>query len=221
MSENHLEDYMAGYMSEDDIIYDAQPQPEIHEPDEPAASEPDHDMPPPTANRTFQSSKEAMEFINNFTRDYGYALTTARSKRDKGDGEIKVIYLHCDRSGIYRSQINEEHRVRQKSSRLSDCPFRAALRRRKGFNYWTLECTNEQHNHGPAPVHTHPTLRHMDLEARAPQIQGQLASGIHPRQIINAAMQEDVDSLIPRDITTSGRRSITNSSTVELPSRLC
>jgi hypothetical protein len=40
----------------------------------------------------------------------------------------------------------------------------------------------------------------MDLEARAPQIQGQLASGIHPRQIINAAMREDVDSLIPRDI---------------------
>lgn len=38
-----------------------------------------------------------MEFINNFTKDYGYALTTARFKRDKGDGEIKVIYLHCDR----------------------------------------------------------------------------------------------------------------------------
>jgi hypothetical protein len=32
MSENQLEDYMAGYMSEDD---DAQPQPEIHD------SEPD------------------------------------------------------------------------------------------------------------------------------------------------------------------------------------
>ena len=201
MSRNHLEDYMASYMSEDDDVYDAQPQPEIHEPDEPAASGPDHpDMPPPTANRTFRSSKEAMEYINNFTRDYGYALTTARSKRDKGDGEIKVIYLHCDRSGIYRSRINEETRVRQKSSRLSDCPFRAALRRRKGVDYWTLEVTNEQHNHGPAPVHTHPTLRHMDLEARAPQIQGQLASGIHPRQIINAAMREDVDSLIPRDI---------------------
>jgi hypothetical protein len=46
MSENHLEDYMAGYMS---VIYDAQPQPEIHEPDEPAVSEPYHpDIPPPT-----------------------------------------------------------------------------------------------------------------------------------------------------------------------------
>ena len=49
MSENHLEDYMAGYMNEDDVIYDAQPQPEIHKPDEPAASEPYHpDIPPPT-----------------------------------------------------------------------------------------------------------------------------------------------------------------------------
>jgi hypothetical protein len=143
MSENQLEDYMADYMSEDD---DAQSQPEIHdsEPDEPAASEPDHpDIPPPPTNRTFQSSKEAMESINNFTRDYGYALTTTRSKRDKGDGEIKVIYLHCDRSGIYRSQINEGHRVRQKSSRLSDCPLRAALRCWKGFDYWTLGVTNE------------------------------------------------------------------------------
>jgi hypothetical protein len=69
MSENQLEDYMAGYMSEDD---DAQPQSEIHDsdPDESSASEPDHpDIPPPSTNRTFQSSKEAMEFINNFTRD--------------------------------------------------------------------------------------------------------------------------------------------------------
>ena len=41
-------------------------------------------------------------------------------------------------------------------------PFRAALRRRKGFDYWTLEVTNEQHNHGPASAHTHPTLRRMD-----------------------------------------------------------
>jgi hypothetical protein len=134
-----------------------------------------------------------MESINNFTRDYGYALTTTRSKRDKGDGEIKAIYLHCDRSGIYRSRINEGHRVRQ---RLSDCPFRAALRRRKGFDYWTLEVTNEQHNHGPSPAHTNTPPYGSTVEARAPQIQ----SGIHPRQIINAAMREDVDSLIPRDI---------------------
>ena len=70
-------------------------------------------LPPPPTNQTFQSSKEAMESINNFTRDYGYALTTARSKRDKGDGEIKVIYLHCDRCGIYRSRINEGRRVRR------------------------------------------------------------------------------------------------------------
>ena|ERR1700722_1925886 len=129
MSENQLEDYMAGYMSEDD---DTQPQSEIHDSDldESSASDPDHsDIPPPSTNRTFQSSKEAMEFINN---------------------------------GIYRSRINEGHRVRQKSSRLSDCPFRAALRRRKGFDYWTLEVTNEQHNHGPASAHTHPTLRRVD-----------------------------------------------------------
>ena len=45
-----------------------------------------------------------MGFINNFTRYYGYALTNALSKRDKGDGEIKVIYLLYDRSDIYRTK---------------------------------------------------------------------------------------------------------------------
>jgi hypothetical protein len=53
MSGNQLEDYMMGYMSDDD---NAQPQPEIHDsdPDESSASEPDHpDIPPPPTNQTF------------------------------------------------------------------------------------------------------------------------------------------------------------------------
>jgi hypothetical protein len=98
-------------MSEDD---GAQLQPEIHdsEPDEPSPTTPIYLLPRPIRLSSHRKKPWSL-CINNFTRDYGYALTTARSKRDKGDGEIKVIYLHCDRCGIYRSRINEGHRIRR------------------------------------------------------------------------------------------------------------
>ena len=47
----------------------------------------------------------------------------------------------------------------------------------------------------------------------------QPASGIHPRQIINAAMREDVDSLIPGDIYNFRQKK--HFEFLDSPSRLC
>ncbi|KAI9035747.1 transposase [Aspergillus affinis] len=66
-------------------------------------------LPPPT-DRSFESDAAAREFLDNFTKQYGYALTTKILKRDPKDNEILVQYLHCDRSGTYKDRVREENR---------------------------------------------------------------------------------------------------------------
>ncbi|KAL4865207.1 hypothetical protein BDV12DRAFT_175075 [Aspergillus spectabilis] len=46
-------------------------------------------MPPPPTDRTFSQENEAMDFINDFTGEHGYALTTKNSKLGGKDGPIQ------------------------------------------------------------------------------------------------------------------------------------
>ena len=54
---------------------------------------PPYSLPPPPADAIYSSEKEAMDAINEFTKQHGYALTTKSSKRHEGDGQIKVRYV--------------------------------------------------------------------------------------------------------------------------------
>ncbi|OJJ88811.1 uncharacterized protein ASPGLDRAFT_54791 [Aspergillus glaucus CBS 516.65] len=79
---------------------------------------PPNSLPPPPVDAIYSSEKEAMDAINEFTKQHGYALTTKSSKRH-GDGQIKARYLHCNRSGVYKNNIADDKRVREKTTRRS------------------------------------------------------------------------------------------------------
>jgi hypothetical protein len=63
-----------------------------------------------------------------------------------------------------------------------------------------LEIKNASHNHGALPIHTVPRLRVRERKRLLEVITAQLNAGIYPRQILEAARQNDSSDLIPRDI---------------------
>jgi hypothetical protein len=160
---------------------------------------PHFQMPSPPTNRTFSTPEEAIESINNFTGLHGYALTRKRSKNDKL-GNMKTVYLRCNRGGIYKTRIGEGDRKRNKCTRSGGCPFDAVLRYSKELLTWSLDIRDPAHNHEPAPPSTHPSLRRQELTARAAQIEAQISLGAPTRQILSGIYQEAQSSLKAQDI---------------------
>ncbi|ODM20249.1 hypothetical protein SI65_03302 [Aspergillus cristatus] len=139
---------------------------------------PQYSLPPPPADAIYPSEKEAMDAINEFTKQHGYALTTKSSKRHEGDGQIKACYLHCNCSGVYKNNIADNEQT----------------------DKWSFEIKGPGHNHSPAPVHTHPTLRRAEIKKCATTFENQLAAGITPCQILDTAKRENKSNIIPQDI---------------------
>jgi len=99
----------------------------------------------------------AMANLNAFTGPNGWALTSFRTEKKKD--EVVRVFMHCDRGGTYRSRVNEDFRHHGTASRQVGCPFDAVLRHFVGFGGWKLRIRNVDHNHGPAPPITHPSLQ--------------------------------------------------------------
>jgi hypothetical protein len=156
-------------------------------------------MPPPPTDQAFNSKKEARSFVDNFTAQYGYATVMKNSKTNK-DGEIKVRHLHCNRGGTYKDEVDKKKRKRKTTTRRENCPFKMVLRRDFESKTWQIEVSNPEHNHEGSPIHTHPTLRALQVKASYQTITSQLNAGISPRQILETARQSDSNTLLPRDI---------------------
>ena len=109
-------------------------------------TEPHFQMP---TNQTFSTPEEAMESINSFMGSHGYTLTKKRSKNDKL-GNLKTIYLQCNRGGTYRTRVGEGERRRNRVTRSGGCPFDAVLRYSKERLAWSLDVRDPAHNHEPA-----------------------------------------------------------------------
>lgn len=82
-------------------------------------------LPPSPINIIYSSEKEAIDAINEFTQQHGYALTTKSSKRH-GNNQIKACY-HCDCSDVHKNNVADDKQVHEKITHCENCPFHAIL----------------------------------------------------------------------------------------------
>jgi hypothetical protein len=73
---------------------------------------------PPDLARSY---KDVIEQINKYTGPKGYAILVKNGKRRKGDKRFYKAYVKCDRGGNFKANINEFERIRETSSRISEC----------------------------------------------------------------------------------------------------
>lgn len=87
-------------------------------------------LPLPPLDCHYTSVEQALEAINNFALDHGYAVVKRRSKmtKSKNNPVLKKVWLKCDRGGIYRPRVADGDRKRKTSTILVNCPFNLILR---------------------------------------------------------------------------------------------
>ncbi|KAJ5796864.1 uncharacterized protein N7518_005404 [Penicillium psychrosexuale] len=207
----YLEDSDSESNTDPDINPDAQSNPPNAQPDPDSLTQP---LPPstqptcaitmalPPTDRTYATSDEAKDAINDFARPHGYAVTIRRSKTTKR-GVKKTVRLICDRG---RRPDACEHRPQPKkrintNTMALECPFSMALRRDHGTGLWHVTIENPSHNHQPSPASTHAVQRTRELTHKREQIVTALRLGRTTRQIMAELHEADPDTaIIPRDI---------------------
>ena len=164
-------------------------------------------MPPPPTDQTYETAEHAIKAINQFTKYHGYALTKRRSKVHASTKEVRKIWLQCDRGRQYKTRIDENQRVKKRTSTCNDCPFKTILQRAFPDHLWVLTIENPRHNHEPSPVSTHPSLRRLELDDKSERIDAQLYIGVSTRKILTGVRREDPDSsLKSRDVYNYRRK---------------
>jgi hypothetical protein len=131
---------------------------------------------PPSEAPIWPSLAAAMADLNAFTSPNGWALTSFRT--DKKKDEVVRVFLHCDRGGTYRSHVNEDFHRRGTTNSQIGCPFDAVLRHFVTFGGWKLRIHNADHNHGPAPPITHPSLRRATMKEHNDKIRTEACTGL-------------------------------------------
>jgi hypothetical protein len=84
-------------------------------------------LPPPIAS--FESQEKALQSIQAWALDHGYALRIRDSKkRQKGDAYPYAVYFECDRAGKNQPSLKVDgKRLRKSPSRRRECPFRCMV----------------------------------------------------------------------------------------------
>jgi hypothetical protein len=154
---------------------------------------------PPSEAPIWPSLAAAMADLNAFTGPNGWALTSFRTEKKKD--EVVRVFLHCDRGGTYRSRVNEDFCRRGIASRQVGCPFDAVLRHFIAFGGWKLRIRNADHNHGPAPSITHPSLRKAAMKEHNDEIRTEARTGLQSTKIMRRLREQDPDiPILTRDI---------------------
>ncbi|KAH8937251.1 hypothetical protein BDL97_16G017700 [Sphagnum fallax] len=154
---------------------------------------------PPSEAPIWPSLAAAMADLNAFTGPNGWALTSFRTEKKKD--EVVMVFLHCDRGGTYRSRVNEDFRRRGTASRQVGCPFDAVLRHFVAFGGWKLRICNADHNHGPTPPITHPSLRRAAMKEHNDEIRTKARTGLQNTKIMRRLREQDPDiPIFTRDI---------------------
>jgi hypothetical protein len=96
--------------------------------------------------------------------------------------------------------VDKEKWKHKITTRRENYPFKIVLRRDFESKTWQIKVSNPKHNHEGSPIHTHPTLRALQVKALYQTITSQLNAGISPYQILETARQSDSNTLLPRDI---------------------
>ncbi|THC87860.1 hypothetical protein EYZ11_012691 [Aspergillus tanneri] len=140
-------------------------------------------LPPYLEVESFDTEYAAIEFINEFGEQNGFAVTIKTSKTKKNNRSVKqAVYLKCDRGGNYENRVQDNsQRQRHGSTRLTGCPFSIVLHRQRDDS-WKARIRENYHNHEPSPISTHPVLRKHKISQNADNIKAQFKNGLTARQ---------------------------------------
>ena len=141
----------------------------------------------PSLPAYYPSIADAIRELNSFAATEGYAIVKRRTNAYKG--VIKRVDLKCDKGCKPRHSYldNDDERQRNKSTRLTDCPFSVQLY--LDDNRWRAELRNGNHNHTATDALAHSTHRHLSPSRRR-EIERLCDAGIAPRQTQDTFLQE-------------------------------
>lgn len=140
---------------------------------------------PPEDFITHETPEEAIEALQQWAHDHGYAVYKRRSK--KKQGSLYKIWVDCDRGGIHTSHGAS----RKTSTKKTNCPFSVHLVRQKrdGNVVWKRHVMLPDHNHEAsiAPI-AHTSYRKRTDEALK-LIETMTLSGSKARDVLTACRQ--------------------------------
>ncbi len=143
-------------------------------------------QPPPPG--VYPDLEALMQAANSHAKSQGYALVKQRSKKNN-KGELKKVYLRCDRGGRYLDKAAPLGRTRYHTSRLIECPFSATASCREGE--WYLDIRLPDHNHeGSLVPSAHPVHRQLSEPVRQ-SIASLSAAGARPQLIASSLRLND------------------------------
>jgi hypothetical protein len=170
----------------------------------------------------FDDQPSSEEYLHEFTRRHGIAITRRRSKKYRGT--ISAVYWMCDRGGQYRSRRSthqstpettttetttdesttpETTNPRRRTgcgSRLIDCPFSWVTTRRGDRWYIDTKCNNHNHQPDQENMSGHPSVRRFTQHRR--QVLGNMsASNSAPREIASFIRHDEPSAIFTqRDV---------------------
>ncbi len=101
----------------------------------------------PPVETEYPSYASAKKDILNHARGEGYGVAEKWSKKDKKTGEIRKVWIHCDKSGKPRAF----GAIRKTSTRKTDCPFELTVTRTP-LQDWTVQVIQGAHNHEASSI---------------------------------------------------------------------
>jgi hypothetical protein len=156
---------------------------------------------PPPPEHSYLSLELAIDAMQDFAKQHGYAMVLRRSKPDgKNVEKTKHIYT-CDRRYDYKSIAT----TRLTATRGTGCKFQIKLQlSSSGDNgedqrFWDLSVMHTEHNHGAsASSSSHPVHRRRDRAPHMPHIQSMLTAGSRPNQVIASVILTDKNVNVTR-----------------------
>jgi hypothetical protein len=132
----------------------------------------------PPAEVEYTSYERAKKALLNHAREEGYGIAEKRSKKDKKNGHIRKVWIHCDKSG----KPTATGIKRNTSSRKTDCPFELTVTRTPLLE-WQVTIIHGGHNHDASSVIAqHPCHRKRTEQEKA-SIKALTESKIAPKHI--------------------------------------
>jgi FAR1 DNA-binding domain len=137
----------------------------------------------------FASFNQLYDTCQRHARLAGYAF--AISKSEKREGRVIKILL-CKRGGTHQSRVNEDYRIRNKSTFKSNCQASIKARERLDGS-WTLQWRESQyctHNHEPGDPSAFPEHRRLSRQQLL-TVNSHYITGIPPSRTVAVLRQED------------------------------
>jgi hypothetical protein len=143
------------------------------------------------SNRSFDTRDEAIQFVRDWGRDHGFGVAIKRTIKDR-HGIIYKVNLRRDKGRKFTSTATKK----DSSTRMTECPFQATVKKLQDDVEWTVTCDRPEHNHEPsdAPA-THPSLRKPTID-ELNIITSLASSNIRPKGIIANLHQNDPTTLL-------------------------